>query len=90
MKINRQIKVFGKVQGVFFRQSTLHKASELGVKGWVKNEMDGTVTAEIEGTELEVFEMTEWLKKGPISAQVEKLESMPFEPKGYTDFQIIR
>lgn len=90
MKINRQIRVFGKVQGVFFRQSTLQRASELGIKGWVKNEKDGTVTVEIEGSEYQVLEMTEWLKKGPISAQVEKLESMTFEPKGYTDFQIIR
>lgn len=90
MKINRQVKVFGKVQGVFFRQSTLYKAIELGIRGWVKNEKDGTVVTEIEGTEPQVTSMVEWLRKGPSSAIVERLESKACEPKGYTDFQVIR
>lgn len=90
MKINRQVKVIGQVQGVFFRQSTLQKAKELGIKGWVKNEPDGSVLAEIEGFQLEILEMERWLKSGPPLAKVENLLVSEGEAKGYQDFLIRR
>jgi acylphosphatase len=90
MKINRQIKVIGRVQGVFFRQSTLQKAIELGIKGWVKNESDGSVLAEIEGNQNEILEMVTWLKSGPLLANVENLLITEQEEKGYRNFLIIK
>lgn len=73
MKINKQIKVIGKVQGVFFRKSTLEKATELGIMGWVRNEPDGSVLVEIEGPQQALFLMESWLKTGPARAKVETL-----------------
>jgi acylphosphatase len=90
MKISRQIKVIGRVQGVFFRQSTLQKAMELGIKGWVKNESDGSVLAEIEGNQNEILEMVTWLKSGPPLAKVENFLITEQEEKGYQNFLIIK
>ena len=66
--------VSGRVQGVFFRQNTLNKAKELGVLGWVKNLPDGRVEAVLEGEKEKVERMVDWVKKGPASASVEKVE----------------
>lgn len=88
--INRKITVSGKVQGVFFRKSTLDKAILLGIKGWVKNETDGTVTVELEGELHQLLAMTSWLKEGPPLAEVQGLTITHGELQGYQDFQIIR
>ncbi len=87
--MNQQIKVIGKVQGVFFRKSTQDKARELGIKGWVKNEADGTVLTEIEGNDEQVRQMLDWLKIGPGRAKVEKLEVVEKgKDKGHNSFEI--
>jgi acylphosphatase len=88
--MNKLIKVRGKVQGVFFRKSTQVKAKELGVNGWVRNETDGSVTAEIEGLDQALKVMEAWLKVGPPNAKVEELVVVIQEDKGYTDFEVIR
>ena len=44
-------RISGKVQGVFFRDSTQTEADRLGLKGIIRNESDGTVYAEVEGKE---------------------------------------
>lgn len=90
MKINKSVRVFGKVQGVYYRQSTLWKATELGISGWVRNEPDGTVLAELEGSVSDVSEMIAWMKKGPKMALVEKLEVLDAAVKGYAGFKILR
>jgi len=87
--MNRQIKVRGKVQGVFFRKHTQQKALELGLKGWVRNEQDGSVVLEIEGEIHALIAMQSWLKMGPPLAQVESLEIHVGEEKGYQDFLIV-
>lgn len=53
--------VFGKVQHVFFRKYTEKKAKELGLHGWIMNTLDGTVKGTIEGTQLELGKMKDWL-----------------------------
>lgn len=90
MKINKTVRVFGKVQGVYFRQSTLTKAQELGIKGWVKNEPDGSVSAELEGEEAHISKMLEWMKKGPERASVDNLQISQGKVRDYQDFRIIR
>ena len=87
--MNRRIKVFGEVQGVFFRKNTQQKAVELGVTGWVKNENDGTVTVEIEGEIHSILAMQSWLKLGPPHAKVEKLEIEHGEDQGHSGFLIL-
>jgi acylphosphatase len=69
-----RVKIFGEVQGVFFRANTKEKADELGIKGWVRNLPDGSVEALFEGEDQAVNEIINWCKKGPIGARVEKVE----------------
>lgn len=88
--MNKLIQIIGKVQGVFFRQSTKQKAEELDIKGWVRNQPDGSVLAEIEGHQQAVMVMEAWLKMGPENAKVEKLIVQQGEEKGYTGFEIRR
>jgi len=68
------IRVYGRVQGVFFRASTQEKAHELGVKGYVKNEPDGSVYIEAEGPAEALDAFLEWCHKGPAAARVDKVD----------------
>jgi acylphosphatase len=67
--------VSGRVQGVFFRDSTRQKAEELGLAGWVKNVPDGQVEALFEGPSERVREMVRWCEEGPQHASVERVSS---------------
>ena len=56
-KIRRHYNFFGRVQGVGFRYTAMYAADNLGVTGWVRNEYDGSVTLEIQGTEEQLDKM---------------------------------
>jgi acylphosphatase len=73
-KIRAHVFVSGKVQGVFFRESTKHRAEKLGVSGWVKNLKDGRVEAVFDGEKGNVEKMVNWARKGPIWAKIEALD----------------
>lgn len=85
-----KITVTGKVQGVFFRASTKAVADQMGVKGVVKNQKDGTVFIEAEATEtvLEIF--LEWCNEGPEKANVENVEVVEGDLKNYRNFEVIK
>ncbi|WP_347157444.1 acylphosphatase [Pontibacter chitinilyticus] len=68
------IRVYGKVQGVFFRASTQEKAEELGLTGFVQNEPDGSVYLEAEGNDEALQQLQQWVHQGPRRARVEKVE----------------
>lgn len=68
------IKIYGRVQGVFFRHTARIRAAELGLTGWARNEADGSVTAVAEGGEAALNQFLEWCRKGPLLARVEKTE----------------
>ena len=87
--MNKKIRITGKVQGVFFRKWTQQKAMELGIKGWVKNEPDGSVLTEIEGEFYAVMAMEEFLRKGPPQSKVEALWEEEGEKQGFTEFLIL-
>jgi acylphosphatase len=70
VKIRAHVFVSGRVQGVFFRQTTHQKAQGLGVKGWVKNLADGRVEAVFEGEENAIKELVDFSRKGPKGALV--------------------
>ena len=74
MQKHYKLKILGKVQGVWYRGSTRQKAQELGVKGFVQNETDGSVYAEIEGDEAQLQQLIDWCKQGPELARVQKVE----------------
>jgi acylphosphatase len=86
--VAKSVTVHGRVQGVGFRYSTASEAQRLGVKGWVRNEMDGTVTAFIEGTPDAVDAMVEWCRQGPGYALVERVDVEPASPSGARSFAI--
>lgn len=82
------ITVLGKVQGVFYRQSTLEIAKQLGLKGFVRNEPDGNVYIEAEGSEDELNKFIAWCWKGPELAKVEDLRFTNGKTKNFTSFEI--
>jgi len=63
----------GRVQGVWFRDSTRRKALSLGVHGWVRNLPDGRVEVVAEGSESQVNELVAWCHQGPPYAQVTRV-----------------
>ena len=68
-------KVFGKVQGVFFRKYTQQEAVKLKLVGWVMNTEEGTVVGQIQGKEDAIKKMKDWLKtKGSPKSKIDKVE----------------
>ena len=81
--------IYGRVQGVFFRRYTQEQAISLQIKGWVKNNFNGTVEAIFDGQESRVSEMIEWCQHGPTYASVEKVEIAPDNSsEQFQDFSI--
>ncbi len=63
----------GRVQGVGFRYFVQQNAEELGVKGWVKNMVDGSVTMELQGTVEQIHEMEQRIRQGNFFVKVKEL-----------------
>jgi DNA ligase D-like protein (predicted 3'-phosphoesterase) len=80
--------VRGDVQGVGFRYSTVERARELGVLGWVRNEDDGTVLVHAEGPDEAVDALVAWLGEGPPGAEVEEVEVAKGKVEGHEQFAI--
>lgn len=80
--------VRGRVQGVFFRASTLRKAKQLNTRGWVQNEPDGTVRIWVEGPTGQVEEFISWCHRGPEYASVLEVLLEVHHPQGFADFEI--
>lgn len=79
----------GKVQGVYFRASTLEKAISLDIRGYVKNLHDGTVELDAESNKEKLIELLHWCHKGPPGASVESVQTKWLENLiHYTDFTI--
>ncbi len=74
MKRQIRFRVHGRVQGVWFRQSTLRRARELGIAGWVANCPDGTVEGVAQGEEESLLSFEGWLHSGPPLAEVLKVD----------------
>ncbi len=80
--------VRGAVQGVGFREAAVRKAGEVGVLGWVRNEDDGTVVVQAEGSEEAVDALVGWLGTGPRGAEVEEVEVAKTKVEGHEQFAI--
>jgi acylphosphatase len=72
-EITRRFLVMGKVQGVFFRQSTRLEANRLKLKGLARNLPDGSVEIVARGAAAEVEALHQWLRRGPTQARVEEV-----------------
>ncbi|MEN6369117.1 MAG: acylphosphatase [Thermotogota bacterium] len=91
MRARLEARIFGRVQGVFFRQSTLTQAGRLGLVGTVKNEPDGSVFVVAEGERVVVEALLDWLHRGPERAFVDRVDATWSAPTGvYAEFRILR
>jgi acylphosphatase len=70
MAVRARLVIRGRVQGVWYRGSMQEEARGLGVGGWVRNERDGSVVAEVEGDRPLVDRLIAWARQGPPGAQV--------------------
>ncbi len=86
--IRRRVVVRGRVQGVFFRDSTRTRAQSAGVVGWVSNRSDGAVEAVFEGAPEAVRRMVEFARRGPAHASVDEVEVTEEPPEGLSGFQV--
>ena len=69
-----RIKLFGRVQGVFFRDSARRKGRSLGLSGYASNLRDGSLEIVAAGDTRKIQALFEWAKRGPIFARVERYE----------------
>jgi acylphosphatase len=69
-----RVVVRGRVQGVGFRYSTVRRARDLGLTGWVRNRRDGSVELVAQGTAAAVAALVAWCGHGPSSARVDDVE----------------
>lgn len=82
------MRIFGRVQGVFFRQWAVGQARALGVAGWVHNASDGAVEAHLTGAEGAVARMIERMRQGPAGARVDDLTIEDVEPEQVEGFSV--
>jgi acylphosphatase len=86
--IRRRVVAHGRVQGVFFRDSTQREARSAGVAGWVTNRPDGAVEAVFEGEDDVVERMVSFVRGGPGHSDVDDVEVTEEEPEGLGGFEV--
>lgn len=86
--IARKVRIYGRVQGVFFRQWAVNQARTLGIAGWVRNCEDGTVEAHVIGQEDAVAKMIGAMHQGPSQARVEDLTVETVEAEEVSGFSV--
>jgi len=81
--------VTGRVQGVFFRQSTRVMAIKNNVNGWVRNLDDGRVEIIAEGETQNINALADWCKTGPANSRVDEFELLDESPtKDFENFEV--
>jgi acylphosphatase len=86
--MRKRVVVHGRVQGVFFRDSTQREAESHGLAGWVSNRPDGAVEAVLEGEPEAVEALVAFCRRGPRGAEVDRVEETDEEPEGLTGFEV--
>lgn len=84
-----QFRVRGHVQGVYYRAATRDEAIALGLRGWVENRGDGSVSVVVCGPGPAVETLREWLWSGPPAARVDSVEAEPVADPGSEGFAIV-
>lgn len=86
-----RLRIEGRVQGVFFRASTVERANRLGAKGWVRNCPDGTVEVVAEGERKKLADFATWCGHGPPGAHVRNVDLQWEDFQGeFADFRVKR
>ena len=90
-RLHVALKLEGKVQGVGFRETTKYVADQSGIKGFIRNEPDGSVYVEAEAEEWELESFIEWCNDGPDRAAVTHSEvKYSEELKNFKDFVVLK
>lgn len=84
----RRVVVSGRVQGVFFRDTTRRRAEAAGLAGWVRNTPDGTVEAVFEGDPAAVDKLVEFCRRGPSGAEVAGIDVEEEQPENLSAFEV--
>lgn len=74
MPVTKHLRIFGRVQGVWYRESMRQEAERIGVTGWVRNRLDGSVEAMVQGEPDLVERLVQWARLGPDMAQVSSVQ----------------
>ena len=82
------VTVSGRVQGVGFRYSAMKVANTYGIRGFIRNEPDGSVYMEAEGDEPNIELFLEWCVKGPGFGRVDRFVKVESGLRGFRDFSI--
>ncbi|MCR5653588.1 MAG: acylphosphatase [Ruminococcus sp.] len=81
--VRKHIRFYGEVQAVGFRYTAYHAAQLFGATGWVRNEYDGSVTMEIQGSERQIDDVVEAIQRGTYiridSMDVKTIQTIPDE-----------
>lgn len=85
-----KVAISGKVQGVNYRHFCVVQAERLGINGWTRNNVDGTVTVVAQGRHEAVRVFLERIKKGPESACVDSLTTQKISSPPFKGFQVKR
>ncbi len=85
--VRRHVRVSGRVQGVFFRETLRRMAQEAGVNGWARNTRDG-LEAVLEGPKDEVERLVQWCRTGPPHAVVIHVQVDDEAPTGESNFRV--
>ncbi|MEF9387590.1 acylphosphatase [Ralstonia solanacearum species complex bacterium KE056] len=72
--VTRLVRVRGRVQGIGYREACVRRARALGVTGWVRNRMDASVEAMLQGSPMQLAAMCAWLDDGMPAALVDGME----------------
>jgi acylphosphatase len=71
---SRWVRLHGRVQGVGYRESCVSHARALGLTGWVRNRLDGSVEVLLQGPPNQLAHMCDWLRTGVPGAKVDSIE----------------
>ena len=79
------------LQGVYYRATTKAVADQLGIKGFVMNQPDGSVYIEAEGDDFALESLIEFCEEGPDRAEVDSVEVERLDQtKGFKNFEVLK
>jgi acylphosphatase len=86
--MTRRLRIFGTVQGVGYRDALRFEAERRALTGWVRNRIDGSVEALIQGTPEALDALIAWARRGPRAAHVVDLRiELPDDTTRYSEFE---
>jgi acylphosphatase len=86
--VSYSVRIKGQVQGVSFRYAAREEAARRNIRGFVRNERDGSVYMEIEGARESVEAFLQWCEKGPLGANVAQTIANEMPIRSFERFEI--